>query len=383
MSLYLTALLAILNQVSLKGSKMLVALYAIELGASPLAIGALVSTYAVFPLVLAVYAGRVSDRRGVRAPMMLGSLGVAIGLVLPAVFPTLPALFLSSALIGTSSLFFHVAMHNLVGSLGEGAQRTRNFSTLSLAASISGLLGPLGVGFAIDHAGHIPTYLLLAAVSCLPSVALACYSGFIPARIKALSDQSGGSVRDLLGSPSLRKTFFTSGLIVAGIDLYTFYMPLYGHSIGLSASVIGAVLGVQAVAAFVVRLWMPKLATRLGERRVLTASLVVAGLTYLAFPSFSNPYVLGLISFVLGLGLGCGQPLSVIMTYNGSPPGRAGEALGLRITVNKFTQIVVPIAFGSLGTAAGMYPVFWMNAALLLTGAYLSRENKIPDTTGG
>ena len=376
MSLYITALLAILNQVAMKGSKMLVALYAIELGASPFTIGALVSTYAVFPLVLAVYAGRVSDRRGVRAPMMLGSIGLATGLAIPAVFPALPALFVSSALIGTASLFFHVAVHNLVGSLGEGQERTRNFSTLSLAASVSGLIGPLLVGFAIDFSGYLPTYLLLAAVACIPGLVLACYSSFIPARIKSHEEEPDRNVRDLLASPSLRKTFFTSGLIIAGIDLYNFYMPLYGHSIGLSASVIGAIVGMQAVAAFVVRLWMPRLATRFGERRVLTASLFVAGLTYLAFPNFSNPYVLGVISFVLGLGLGCGQPLSIIMTYNDSPPGRAGEALGLRLTVNKFTQIVVPIAFGSLGTAAGMHPVFWMNALLLLTGGYLSREKK-------
>jgi MFS family permease len=376
MSIYLTALLAILNQVAVKGSKMLVALYAIELGASPLAIGALVSTYAVFPLVLAVYAGRVSDRRGVRGPMILGSLGMAAGLVLPVVFPALPALFLSSALIGTASLFFHVSVHNLVGSLGEGLERTRNFGTFSLAASMSGLMGPLLVGFAIDHSGYLPTYLLLAAVACIPSVALACYSGFIPARVKALKEKHGGSVKDLLGSPSLRRTFFTSGLIITGIDLFNFYMPIYGRSIDLSASVIGTILGMQAAAAFVVRLWMPRLSKRFGERRVLTASLVVAGVTYLAFPGFENPYVLGLISFVLGLGLGCGQPLSIILTYNDSPPGRAGEALGLRLTVNKFTQIVVPIAFGSLGTAAGMHPVFWMNALLLLTGGYLSSEKR-------
>ena len=377
MSLYITALLAILNQVGLKGSKMLVALYALELGASPFTIGALVSTYAVFPLLLAVYAGRVSDRRGVRAPMLLGSIGLATGLAVPYVFHTLPALFVSSALIGTGSLFFHVAVHNLVGSLGDGLERTRNFSTLSLAASLSGLIGPLMVGFAIDLSGHLPTYLLLAVVACIPALVLACYSGFIPARIVSHGQGAGGSsVRDLLANPSLRKTFFTSGLIIAGIDLYNFYMPLYGHSIGLSASVIGAIVGMQAVAAFVVRLWMPTLASRFGERRVLTASLLVAGFTYLAFPSFSNPYVLGLISFVLGLGLGCGQPLSVVMTYNDAPSGRAGEALGLRLTVNKFTQIVVPIAFGSLGTAAGMHPVFWMNAALLLTGGYLSRDRK-------
>jgi len=376
MSIYLTALLAMLNQVAVKGSKMLVALYAIELGASPLAIGALVSTYAVFPLVLAVYAGRVSDRRGVRGPMMIGSLGMAAGLVLPVVLPALPALFLSSALIGTAALFFHVSVHNLVGSLGEGQERTRNFGTFSLAASMSGLMGPLLVGFAIDHSGYLSTYLLLAVVACIPSVVLACYSGFIPVRLKALKEKHGGSVKDLLGSPSLRRTFFTSGLIITGIDLFNFYMPIYGRSIDLSASVIGTILGMQAAAAFVVRLWMPRLAKRFGERSVLTGSLVVAGVTYLAFPGFEHPVLLGLISFVLGLGLGCGQPLSIIMTYNDSPPGRAGEALGLRLTVNKFTQIVVPIAFGSLGTAAGMHPVFWMNALLLLTGGYLSSEKR-------
>ena len=376
MSLYLTALLAILNQVAVKGSKMLLALYAIELGASPLAIGALVSTYAVFPLVLAVYAGRVSDRRGVRVPMMMGSLGVATGLVLPAALPGLPTLFLSSAMIGTSALFFQISIHNLVGSLGEGLERTANFSTYSLAASMSGFIAPLLVGFAIDHSGYLPTYLLLAAVACIPSVVLACYSGFIPVRLKALKEKHGGSVTDLLGSPSLRRTLFTSGLIITGIDLFNFYMPLYGRSIHLSASVIGTILGMQAAAAFVVRLWMPRLARRYGERSVLTASLVVAGVTYLAFPSFENPYVLGVISFVLGLGLGCGQPLSIILTYNDSPPGRAGEALGLRLTVNKFTQIVVPVAFGSLGTAAGMHPVFWVTAMLLLAGGFLSREKR-------
>lgn len=376
MSIYLTALLAVLNQVAVKGSKMLVALYAIELGASPLAIGALVSTYAVFPLVLAVYAGRVSDRRGVRGPMIIGSLGMAAGLVLPAVFPALPALFLSSALIGTAALFFHVSVHNLVGALGEGQERTRNFGTFSLAASMSGLMGPLLVGFAIDSSGYLPTYLLLGVVACTPSVVLACYSGFIPVRLKALKEKHGGSVKDLLGSPSLRRTFFTSGLIISGIDLFNFYMPLYGHSIGLSASVIGTILGMQAAAAFVVRLWMPRLAKRFGERSVLTASLVVSGVTYLAFPSFESPVLLGGISFVLGLGLGCGQPLSIIMTYNDSPPGRAGEALGLRLTVNKFTQIIVPIAFGSLGTAAGVFPVFWANALLLLIGGCLSAERR-------
>ena len=376
MAIYLISLLSVLNQTGLKGSKMLVALYAIELGASPFVIGTLVATYAVFPLLLAVYAGRVIDRRGVRMPMILGSIGMTAGLVLPFAMPTVAVLFASCALIGAASLFFHISIHNLVGALGEGSERTSNFGTYSVAASLSGFLGPLLVGLMIDGSGYLPTYILLAAITCIPAFVLLARAGFIPAQIKTRRAVSGGAVADLLATPSLRRTLVSSGLIIAGLDLFNFYMPIYGRSIGLSASVIGTVVGMLAVAAFVVRLWMPALATRFGERAVLTGSLLMAGVTYFAFPSVTNPVLLGAISFLLGLGLGCGQPLSILLTYNDSPPGRAGEALGLRLTVNKFTQIAVPLAFGSLGTALGTSPVFWANAVLLLAGGYLSSENR-------
>ncbi len=376
MAIYLTVLLAIFNQTALKGSKMLVALYAIELGASPFAIGMLISMYAVFPVVLAVYAGRLSDRSGVRPPMVLGSLGMAAGLLLPVFLPSMATLFVSSALIGMATLFFHVSMHNLVGSLGEAHERTGNFATFSLGASISGFSGPLLVGFAIDHLGYLPAYAALAVIAAIPGAVLLRYASFIPPRVRAAAENRGGSVKDLLGSPALRHTYITGGLIITGIDLYNFYLPIYGRSIGLSASAIGIVLGMQAAAAFAVRLWMPRLSRRFSEQRVLTASLIVAGVTYLGFPLVENAVLLGLISFVLGLGLGCGQPLSIILTYNHAPANRVGEALGLRLTVNKFTEILVPIAFGSLGTAAGIFPVFWANALLLLIGGYFSAEKR-------
>ena len=383
MALHLTVLLAILNNIGLKGSKMLVALYAIDLGASPLAIGVLVSMYAVFPLVLAVHAGGVSDRFGPRRPMMLGSFGVATGLMLPVLFPALPTLYFACALIGASSLFFQVSVQNLVGSLGDASRRTANFGTFSLGASISGFLAPMLVGFAIDHSGHVAAYAMLATLSVLPSVLLAGgVRRFIPAQVKSKHEKAPGGVRELIGNAALRRTYVTGGLIITGIELFGFYMPLYGRSIGLSASSIGVVLAMQAVAAFCVRLWMPRLAMRFGERRLLAASLAMAGVTYFAFPMFENPFVLGAISFFLGLGLGSGQPLSIILTYNDSPPGRAGEALGMRLAVNKFTQIAVPVVFGSLGTAGGVFPVFWSNAVLLLIGGWMTRT-RAPNRPGG
>lgn len=389
MSVYLIVFLAVLNQIGLKGSKMLVALYALELHASPFTIGLLVSMYAVFPLGLAVYAGRYSDRVGARRPMVLGSLGMCCSLLLPAALPSLTSLFVSASLVGTANIFFHVASHNLVGALGAASDRTRNFGTFSLGSAVSGMLGPVLVGFLIDGTGYGLSYCVLTAIAVVPGIFLSAYGRLIPRHVcgKPHTWRADGNVTDLLRIPRLRNTLLTSGVILTGIDLFNFYMPIHGRGIGLSASIIGVIVGMQAAAAFVVRLWMPWMSQRFGEMRVLTWSLAMAGATYFLFPSFRHPFLLATISFLLGLGLGCGQPLSIILTYNHSPPGRSGEALGLRLTVNKFTQIMVPVMFGSLGSAFGILPIFWASGALLLWGAFNNsrheRQLEAPEQSTG
>ena len=43
----------------------------------------------------------------------------------------------------------------------------------------------------------------------------------------------------------------------------------------------------------------------------------------------------------------------------------------MRQTVNKVTEMAMPMIFGLLGTAVGMGPVFWMDGVLLAAGAWL------------
>ena len=90
----------------------------------------------------------------------------------------------------------------------------------------------------------------------------------IPHSGRAPRDAADGGVRDLLAQPGLRRIIVVSGLVVTGVDLYTFYMPIYGHSIGLSATMIGVVLGSFAAATFVVRTTLPLLVRRWGARHV-------------------------------------------------------------------------------------------------------------------
>ena len=378
MTIYLIFLVALCNVTCLRASRVIVSLFALDLGAPQFWVGVLIATYALFPALLALYAGKLSDRLGPRLPMVVGSCGLIAGLLLPAAIPRLPALYVSAALFGLSYVFYHVSVQNLLGALTAGDSRTRVFSNYSLMIAIGGFIGPLCAGFLIDQAGWRWAYLSLAAVAVVPVV-----TQLVSSKLREASrpQPKSGSQQDrkedaqsLFANASLRSTLITSGMVLTGTDLFQFYMPIYGHSIGLSASAIGTILSMVAAAAFLVRVVLPAMVRKAGEVELLTWSLFLGGATYLLFPLLHDTTWLALAGFMLGIALGCGQPLSMMLTYAHSPQGRSGEALGLRLTINNFTHIAVPVVFGSIGSAFGVAPVFWVNALMLAGGGALNRS---------
>ena len=380
MTIYIIFLVALCNVICLRASRVIVSLFALDLGAQQFWVGVLIGMYALFPALLALYAGKLSDRLGPRLPMLIGSTGLVIGLLLPYAFPEMPALYCSAALFGASYVFYHVSVQNLLGAISAEGERTRIFSNYSLMIAVGGFVGPLFAGFFIDRLGYRLTYLALAAVAVVPVVIQMFSKTLKSASHKELQQEpqqnQSTNAQGLLANAPLRRTLITSGVVLTGTDLFQFYMPIYGHSIGLSASAIGFVLSMVAAAAFVVRIVMPALIRKTSEVALLTYSLLLGGVTYLLFPLFKEMTVLALAAFMLGLALGCGQPLSMMLTYAHSPQGRSGEALGLRLTINNFTHIAVPLVFGSIGSVFGVAPVFWINALMLAGGGVLNRSGR-------
>jgi MFS family permease len=80
------------------------------------------------------------------------------------------------------------------------------------------------------------------------------------------------------------------------------------------------------------------------------------------------------ISFVLGLGLGCAQPVIMSLLYEAAPEGRQGEAVGIRTTMINASQTLIPLSSGALSLAVGMAPVFWLLATGLLGAAWFARR---------
>jgi hypothetical protein len=60
--------------------------------------------------------------------------------------------------------------------------------------------------------------------------------------------------------------------------------------------------------------------------------------------------------------------------YEQSPPGRQGEAVGVRTSVLNASHTFIPIVSGALSATLGMTPVFWLVAACLLSGAWFANR---------
>ena len=368
MTLYALFIFAALNQATKIGTNVAVLLTALSLHASPLVVGVLSAVSSLLPMLFAVSIGRLNDRFGARVPMFAGAALVIVSSSLPVFWPGLPTLFVTTTLTGLGAMVVAVSTHYVVGQFGQAEDRPRNFAWMSMAFSAGGIIGPMLSGSMIDFAGYTSAFVVLAF---LPVFAMA---GAGSGRLKlprprhagatataAKETEPGGKRRalDLLRDRGLRTVYLLTALHVSAWEVFSFLVPVYGAGIKLSASSIGLILGTFATATFLVRILMPLIGGRFPALALIRASLVLAGVLFIFFPLTSNVPILAGLAFILGLGLGITQPLAMSVLYEAAPPGRTGEAVGLRTATVHLSATTMPLVYGALGTALGMLPVFW------------------------
>ena len=140
-----------LTHVAFSGSRVTVSLAAIHLGASELVVGTLVAFFSIVPTLLAVKAGRMLDRMDPLKPMMVSVAFHVLGVLVPVIFPGLWSLLVASIMVGTASSFFYLLQQRIIGTCSAAPERTANLGIAAIGYAVSGFIGPLASGVAIDH----------------------------------------------------------------------------------------------------------------------------------------------------------------------------------------------------------------------------------------
>jgi MFS family permease len=378
MTLLTIIAVGVLTHTTFVSARMVGSLYALANGASAFTVGVLMALFALVPMLTAVRAGRWLDAVGPLKPLAAGSALLAAGSVLPALFPYAVAdiapLLVAASLIGTGSMLIQQTTIQLVGERADPGRRAADFSWLALGASVASLTGPVASGLLIDFGGHRLAFAAITVLTLGNGALLYAHRARLASRRAPARVADAPPMFDLLSAPDVRNVLLAVVLISMSWDLQTFMMPVHGTAVGLSASEIGLVLGSFAAATFAIRLAMPALSRRFREWQVLTFTLFMAALAFALTPWFGSFAPLAGCAFLLGLGLGAAQPNVMSLLHERAPPGRVGEALGLRTTLMNSSHVLLPLVFGAAGSVLGARVVFLLMAVVLAVGGLAARR---------
>ena len=351
-------------------------LWVLREGYGEWAVGVLLSLFAVAPIALSLWAGRLADRHGFHRPVGLGVCMALGGALVAWGSLQLWAIALSCLLSGGAVAVAAVAIQREAGLMASDPSELKKvFSWVALGPALSNAIAPVMTGLLIDHAGFRWAFALAVGLPLLAWVIARQVPRHVPAPPAGPSRQRPAWA--LLKQPALRRLLLVNIVLSACWDAHSFVVPVVGHGKGLSASSIGLVLGSFAVAATCVRLAIVRWSGALDELRALRWAMGLAMLMLVVYAWLPGTPGLMFGSAMLGLALGSVQPMVLSMLHRVTPQDAHGQALGLRMLMVNAATVSMPAGFGLLAAATLNAAPMWLMAVLLGGAQWLARGIRV------
>jgi MFS family permease len=345
---------------------LLLPLLMLRFGVGAGGIGVLVAAAAVVPLFAAVPIGMTVDRWGARRVVVLGLAGTTVALLPMVAQPSLAWLVVAYVVGSALQNGFIIGAQALIAALGtEGRGREAAYGWWTTAMAGGQVVGPIVAGVLLDTLGVRAAFVVVAAAFAV-AVAL-----MLAVRSRGRSETLVPPFRwraaaGLLRDRTVGIAVLTSTAAVWAMTIHATFLPVHLESLAMSAATIGAILSLRSVAAVVIRPVMPRVVAFLGGReRAVVYTLVALVLGLAGVVASPSPWVVGLWVVLFGAGHGLSQPISMVMVADRVAASERGAAMGVRLMLNRLSQVLAPIALAGVADRGGLPPLFLAHAALV------------------
>lgn len=352
---------------------MVVPLWALLQGASPIQIGTLVGARSLLTFFLAIHGGALMDRLGTRRVLMFFAAATgAVAASYPFV-PWFPAMVVLQMLVGLAGNMTWIGAQTMIGEVTRGDPG--QIGWFSFYARMGNVVTPLLIGLIWDIAGPTISFLCIAlwsstlflVTSQIPDVRVIEKSGRFSWReiLPRLSDYTG-SLR-LIVLPAIAVTLAVSFIRHATNGVEASFFIVYLRELGFAAVAIGALFSIAEVVNGFSSLLAGRAAKLMPIPWLMVGFTTVSAALLLITPFLGGVFMLLALAQAVRRGCeGVVQPLMFSMQARAVAGNRQGSVVGLRVTNNRLSSIITPMAMGIVVEHFGIENGFVIVGTVLL-----------------
>ncbi len=358
-------------------TNVVIPLWALYLEPSPFAFGIVIGARSLLPFLLSIHGGVLMDRLGARQVMLFFAV---IGLIVPVAFPLLPWIWVAGLLnliLGLSATMNWVGAQTLVAQAIRSdpsltwhvtfCNRFGHFICPMLAGVMWDMFGPWG-GFGVTFVwavGFMAAALMLPHGAGTASKANTAGPRFAPRDLLPRLEDYRRAFK-LMSIPLVAVVMVGSVLNISTGGIQISFFVAYMKEIGLSGTLIGMIFAIYNLSGLFGTASMTPISRRLGDVRILNITIVVALVAITITPLLGSFVALALAQVTRGFVQGIGQPLMIMIPSKMVPIGSVGTVIGLRVSLNRLMQTVLPPLMGGVVGIVGLNNSFYVIGGLLI-----------------
>lgn len=307
-----------------------VALSALQLGASVGQASLVVAALGIGQLIGDIPAGALAARFGERGAM-LGATVVAVAALVVCVFSTSVWMLASAiAVNGFASAVWGLARQSYITEIVPTQMRARALSTLAGARRFGFFAGPFLGAAGMQAIGTDAAYWVHIASSIGAAILLVALPDRGAPVPRPRPSGGGPSTVGVIRAhfPVLR-TLGVAGLLVGATRAARqAALPLWAVHIGLDASAASLIFGVAGLADLLLFYPAGKVMDVYGRRWIGVPSMVVLGLSLILLPLTQTPGTLLAVAVLMGVGNGMSSGILMVLGADASPAVGRAQFLG-------------------------------------------------------
>lgn len=384
-------LMTILDGVILSGWQLFFNFYMLESGFTRDFLGLVNSMPSAAGLIFGIFIGRISDRIGRKASILIGITMASVFMVAQITFRQ-PAIIAAAAfLTGVFNMLFIVSQAPLMVKLSNAENRTMLFSLNYGLQTIAGAVGSLFAGqlpaifgtmFRVDahsataYQAVLISSVLLGTVSLIP-IWMMDEPRSMPEANPLRTGPSSGAPRNKLSSSLVALTAkMTVPQILIGLGaaiLIPYMNVFFKDRFAVSDSTLGTLFSLSALLIGIGNLLGPRLATRLGGKVQAVVASQFASLIFLLIMGFTPFLWLSSIGFLMRSALmNMASPLYTAFCMEHTPENQQGFVNSILSLSWNIGWAVGPYISGIVQERYGFTPLFITTAILYFAAIAIS-----------